>query len=279
MMNDSGLIKLLLSVASSFPTEEQSVIAGDFYTLHLPLGTANGSVVCNGRLLFRDIVQQGMMRLAAPGEHITVSRKTPSRELILEIPGELMRQIFDKMAPGRGKGPPPCAETVVEPAFQVARLAQTLSSALEFEDECQQLFIDGLAYSLLACLFDGRSHSAGRAPAGPAALSNKAFARCFAFAEAQLENNLDITAWAKVVGMTATEYNRCFRVRTGLAPYAWFMNLRIERAKQRLQDKEQDIADVALRLGFNSQSHFSEAFRKRVGCSPTKWRADIRAGI
>jgi AraC-like DNA-binding protein len=46
------------------------------------------------------------------------------------------------------------------------------------------------------------------------------------------------------------------------------MNRRIERAKQMLLDPNQSSVDIALQTRFYSQSHFTEALRRRVGLSP-----------
>src|SRR5258708_19652020 len=46
------------------------------------------------------------------------------------------------------------------------------------------------------------------------------------------------------------------------------MNRRIKRAKQMLLDPNQSSVDIALQTRFYSQSHFTEALRRRVGLSP-----------
>jgi AraC family transcriptional regulator len=43
---------------------------------------------------------------------------------------------------------------------------------------------------------------------------------------------------------------------------------RIERSKSILQTREATIAEVAVRLGFSDQSHFTRIFGRLVGVSP-----------
>ena len=38
------------------------------------------------------------------------------------------------------------------------------------------------------------------------------------------------------------------------------------------------IAAVAYSHGFVEQAHFTRAFRRRFGCTPTQWRHEGRAG-
>jgi AraC-like DNA-binding protein len=44
------------------------------------------------------------------------------------------------------------------------------------------------------------------------------------------------------------------------------------KAKQLLADDEISIAEIGHRLGFASRSHFSTAFRRRVGSTPREFR-------
>ena len=47
---------------------------------------------------------------------------------------------------------------------------------------------------------------------------------------------------------------------------------RVERAKALLRDTADPIADVALSVGFSSQSHLSNWFRRLVGVTPGTYR-------
>ena len=54
------------------------------------------------------------------------------------------------------------------------------------------------------------------------------------------------------------------------------MQLRIDRAKQLLNDKTKRIDDIALELGFSDQSHLTRNFRQLVGVSPGQFRRSLR---
>ncbi|HLU21617.1 MAG TPA: helix-turn-helix transcriptional regulator [Bacillaceae bacterium] len=53
------------------------------------------------------------------------------------------------------------------------------------------------------------------------------------------------------------------------------MNLRIEKAKQFLNDKELRIIDIAYLVGFSNSSYFSTVFKKHVGKTPIEYRNSI----
>ena len=48
----------------------------------------------------------------------------------------------------------------------------------------------------------------------------------------------------------------------------YLRRLRIERSKSILQTRDSTIAEVAARLGFSDQSHFTRIFGRLVGVSP-----------
>ena len=49
---------------------------------------------------------------------------------------------------------------------------------------------------------------------------------------------------------------------------AYLRRVRIERSKSILQTRDSTIAEVAARLGFSDQSHFTRIFGRLVGVSP-----------
>lgn len=63
---------------------------------------------------------------------------------------------------------------------------------------------------------------------------------------------------------------RAFRKETGLPPYEYMINVRIERAKHLLLQRI-PIARVAHQTGFADQSHFTRFFKRIVGVTPGQY--------
>ncbi|NUM81920.1 helix-turn-helix domain-containing protein [bacterium] len=63
---------------------------------------------------------------------------------------------------------------------------------------------------------------------------------------------------------------RVFRKETGLPPYEFLINVRIERAK-RLLIRRIPIAVVAHSTGFADQSHFTRFFKRLTGVTPGQY--------
>jgi AraC family transcriptional regulator len=93
-----------------------------------------------------------------------------------------------------------------------------------------------------------------------------------------INNNLDdeqtigLAAVAEEVQMSYSHFARAFKQSMGVSPNVYMTEQRIERAKKLLAETDLRIADIALRAGFASQSHFTSTFRKLVWTTPKAFR-------
>lgn len=69
---------------------------------------------------------------------------------------------------------------------------------------------------------------------------------------------------------------RAFRARTGDSLHGFRTRLRLAQAIERLRHGEADLSGLAADLGYTSHSHFSAVFRRRVGTSPARLRAQLQ---
>ncbi|WP_172201766.1 AraC family transcriptional regulator [Niveibacterium sp. COAC-50] len=88
------------------------------------------------------------------------------------------------------------------------------------------------------------------------------------------DQNLSILELAKLFGVSRYHLIRVFKLNTGLAPHAFQIDCRVNKARELLRDGEA-IADVASQLGFSDQSHFQRAFRQRVSVTPGDYQRRI----
>jgi AraC family transcriptional activator of mtrCDE len=66
---------------------------------------------------------------------------------------------------------------------------------------------------------------------------------------------------------------RIFRRVAGLAPLAFLSELRLELARHRLASTNMSLAKLAAEVGYDSESSFARAFRRRFGVSPGRSRS------
>lgn len=106
-------------------------------------------------------------------------------------------------------------------------------------------------------------------------LNGKVLARVQEYIEANLASDIALSELAEVAGLPIDSFARRFRTTTGLAPYAYVIERRIRHAETLLRTTERGIAEIALALGFSSQSHLTTSFRRRLGTTPRAYRAQF----
>ena len=56
----------------------------------------------------------------------------------------------------------------------------------------------------------------------------------------------------------------------------YLSDFRIEKSKQLLTNTRKNISEIALEVGFSSQSYFTYQFKKRIEISPSEYRQTSR---
>jgi AraC family transcriptional regulator len=92
-----------------------------------------------------------------------------------------------------------------------------------------------------------------------------------------LEGGLTLEQMAAVVHLSPYDSARQFKTATGLPSHQYVIARRIEQAQHLLRaDGELGLAEVALRVGFSDQSHFSLHFKRIVGVTPRQFQISAR---
>lgn len=94
--------------------------------------------------------------------------------------------------------------------------------------------------------------------------------------ESHIEDPLSVDDLATVVGITSRQLERLFRFHLGDTPSHFYLGVRLERARQLLQQTGMSILDVCVACGFAAASHFSRAYRLQFGVSPKNDRGAVR---
>jgi AraC family transcriptional regulator len=81
---------------------------------------------------------------------------------------------------------------------------------------------------------------------------------------------------AQLAGVHPVHLARTFRARYRTTLGAYVRGLRLDWAARRLESGEEPISEIALRAGFADQSHFTRAFRSRLGVTPARYRQIAR---
>ncbi|HEY0793815.1 MAG TPA: AraC family transcriptional regulator [Chthoniobacterales bacterium] len=104
------------------------------------------------------------------------------------------------------------------------------------------------------------------------AIRRKGFRRADAVIDEHLETGVTVELLARELEMQPQRLTRWFKATTGYTPYQYVSRRRLEQAMRLLSNRRLGLAEIALRLGFASQSHFTAVFRRATALTPSAYR-------
>ncbi len=87
-----------------------------------------------------------------------------------------------------------------------------------------------------------------------------------------VEQGTSLAELARVAGMSRTAFAARFKELVGMPALAYAIQWRMSLARDALRTADCAIGELAFKLGYGSESAFSMAFRREVGCSPRAYR-------
>lgn len=89
------------------------------------------------------------------------------------------------------------------------------------------------------------------------------------FMEENFMYDLSIEEIAHYTGRSLATFKRDFKKISDLTPEKWLIKKRLEKAYELMKSGKKKVMDVYAEVGFRNPSHFSTAFKKEFGISPT----------
>lgn len=89
------------------------------------------------------------------------------------------------------------------------------------------------------------------------------------FMEENFTCDLSIEEIAHYTGRSLATFKRDFKKISELTPEKWLIKKRLERAYELMNAGGKKVVDVYAEVGFRNPSHFSTAFKREYGMSPT----------
>jgi AraC-like DNA-binding protein len=88
-----------------------------------------------------------------------------------------------------------------------------------------------------------------------------------------IHGNVTLKDLAKAAGLSVSHYCALFKKKTMQSPLSLYTSMKVQRACQMLQNKDQTIKSIAYSLGFFDQYHFSKVFKQIMGIPPKHFKS------
>jgi transcriptional regulator GlxA family with amidase domain len=94
----------------------------------------------------------------------------------------------------------------------------------------------------------------------------------------RLHKTLDVTTLAEQCGMSPRHFARVFVTEYGITPAKYIEQIRVEAARQSLEETELTAEQIATKCGFNSADVMRRSFARLLSITPAEYRQRFRLG-
>lgn len=105
-----------------------------------------------------------------------------------------------------------------------------------------------------------------------AAPKNDSLKTIFSYIEACYADKITLEDLSSVVHMNKNYFCKYFKEKTGMTPFSYLNEYRINQASMQLLLTDAPITDVAFASGFDNMSYFIRQFKHYKGCTPSAFR-------
>lgn len=92
------------------------------------------------------------------------------------------------------------------------------------------------------------------------------------FMEQQLDHPPSLLAIARYAGTSARQLERAFAAALGMSPMRYHRKMRLDYARWMMDNKAENLTQIAIDCGFSDGAHFSREFKAYCGMPPSEYR-------
>lgn len=227
----------------------------------------------NGRIRMHE-ARKGQVHLHPGGAPFNVRLLDPldtmhvyiRQSVIAEVAAELFDADIDRLEIP--------SQIMPDDAIMVSML-ETVHSALFEGDVSTSIYIDYLSRAIAVHLL--RKYSGQMLKELPQTVGLSAdVSKALDYMRANLSNAISLSNVSDALGRSPSYLGRQFRIQLGKAPHAYLIDMRLETAKNMLENTNEQIAAIAVDCGFTHQEHMTRLFKRRYKTTPAVWRKTSR---
>lgn len=133
--------------------------------------------------------------------------------------------------------------------------------------------VRALAESFVDCL--ARAVAVGSRPS----VADGRVLKAIALMQAEPGKRWTVELLARAVGLSRAAFARRFEGASGMTPLRYLTQYRMLLAARLLQDSDASVAEIAARVGYESEFAFSRAFKRHHGSPPAVFRRRAPAAV
>lgn len=153
----------------------------------------------------------------------------------------------------------------------LSALADLLLSSLDNNVSLQPEFGEHMAMAIALHLIENYAVPSERVRA-TSSLSSRQMRQITDAVMVGLHEPWPVQRLASLVSLSSFHFSRAFKISFGASPHAWVQFQRMELAARLVRNSSQALADIAVATGHPSAAHFSHAFRRHWGVTPSDYR-------
>ena len=252
---------------------ERSTVPADRYVIGVALRPVRIKLGRGTQATFDGIMPSGMVHVTEPGQAVEAEFFTPCDFIHFHIAADALhdRQAASaagSLSDGDGGERRRLRDLLVRDDL-AAQLSRTLT---DVQDGGDPLYAQSVGQTILMRVLALR-------PTSPrvGALPKWRLRRVQEHLAANISEPITLRDLAEAAGLSRMHFAAQFRVATGCRPHDYLLQQRIEQAKQMLASTDVPLVEVALSVGFQTQSHFSTVFKRLAGDTPGRWQRSQRA--
>src|SRR6266850_6147116 len=244
--------------------------AADCHVVKIVLRTMNIRFTVSGRTVQDGVTTPGTVHVTEPAVPVRCLFRGPYDVLHLHVPNSLIAELARDVT--GHPVPELCSKSVPSKDITVDSLGRALLEADRVGGSFGQLYADSISIAIVARLLASANCEATTERPKVGELARWRLKRAIDYVEAQLDKPVSLADVASSAGLTRMHFAAQFRAATGLRPHEYLLRRRIERAQEMLVGTNMSLVDVALSVGFQTQSHFTSVFKRYAGQPPRAWR-------
>jgi AraC family transcriptional regulator len=227
----------------------------------------------SGRLT-RFLSEPGSLTIVPPGNDHVFQTDRWSRSLSWSVDPRWLQSVADQEWRPRG------LTVEIQESFnnrdaEFWTLGQRLAAHISAPHPGSRLYAESLSIQLALHLLWNYSSLPGATDARAERLSDPRLRRVIDYIRSSLGNEISLELLAELAGLSPSYFLSAFRQATGQTPHRYLIEQRVAKACELLQNPHRSIVEVALAVGFSSQSHLTTVFRRFMGTTPAAYREDV----